>query len=159
MLALGDPLSHCHDAARALREILRVTGPGGVLIGDVENRYAALRDGRRAESWQHATRVLSDGIARWSGEGDFAPIRAFTPSEVRGVIEESGWRCESLYPSDLLASIVRRDMFETAVTERPMDELVALGERLREDASLLGCGTEIQFVARKPHAAERKART
>ena len=159
VLALGDPLSYCHDAERALGEILRVTRPGGVLIADVENRYAALRDGRRAESWQDASQVLTQGVARWQGEDDFAPIRAFTPSEIRGVVEGSGWRCESAYPADVLASIVERDMFEDAVSERPMDELVALEERLREDASLLGCGTEIQFVARNPEASERKAWT
>lgn len=102
---------------------------------------------------------MTQGVARWPGEGDFAPIRAFTPSEIRDVVEESGWRCESLYPADVLASIVERDMFEAAVSERPMDELVALEERLREDASLLGCGTEIQFVARKPDASGRKACT
>lgn len=150
VLALGDPLSYCGDAQRALREMLRVARPGGVLIADVENRYAALRDGRRARSWQDAARVLTEGVAHWPGQEEFSPIRAFTPEELRALVAGSGWRCDTMRPSDVLACVVERAMFEAAVVEQPLDELIALEERLREDVSLLGCGTEIQFVARKP---------
>src|ERR687897_836297 len=36
--AMGDPLSICTDAARAAREIYRITKPGGVVIATADNK-------------------------------------------------------------------------------------------------------------------------
>jgi ubiquinone/menaquinone biosynthesis C-methylase UbiE len=83
ILALGDPLSYCSNAAKALAEIRRVAAPEGVLIGDVENRYRGALSKRRATTWADAERILRDGVARWPDPANRAPIRQFAPAELR----------------------------------------------------------------------------
>ena len=149
-LALGGSLSYCGDAARALREIHRVTAEGGVVIGDVENRYRTGLFERRARSWEEARRILVEGEARWPDEANRAAIRAFTPSELGELLKETGWEVAWMYPSDAVASCVREEIFEEAVQSKEgFAEVLALEERLREDRSLLGAGADVQFVARK----------
>ncbi len=151
VLALGDPLSYCDDAERALREALRVTRPGGVLIGDVENRYRTALSERRARIWTDARRILTGGVARWPEPEHAAAIRTFTPSELREVLTTAGWVVRKMYPSGAVASSVSPAVFQAACeSDAGLTEVIALEERLREDASLLGAGLDLLFVARKP---------
>ena len=150
VLALGDPLSYCDDAAKALREVRRVTAPGGVLIGDVENRYRAALTQRRAATWADAKRILNEGIALWPEPENPAPIRQFSPSEIAALLKETGWQPEHLFPSDLLASLVAESILQEALRlPEHFAEALDIEERLRADPALLGSGSEIQFVAGK----------
>lgn len=150
VLALGDPLSYCSDAARALREACRVTRRHGVLIGDVENRYRCMPTGRRGSTWQDAKRVLIDGVARWPDSDNPYPIREFTPQELRDLLDQTGWSAPEMYPSHALASAIGDHAFEEIVaSENGLAEAVDMEERLARDSSLLGCGPDIQFVVRK----------
>jgi ubiquinone/menaquinone biosynthesis C-methylase UbiE len=151
VLALGDPLSYCDDAAKALREVRRVTAHGGVLIGEVENRYRAALSRRRAATWADAKRILGQGIANWPEPENPAAIREFSPSEIEALLKESGWQPEHLYPSDLLASLVAEPILQEALrSPEHFAQASALEECLRAEAALLGSGMEIQFVAVKP---------
>lgn len=159
VLALGDVLSYCGDSGRALREIRRVTADGGVLIGDVENRYRAALFPRRARSWEQARAILMEGEARWPDPENRAPIREFTPADLKELLKAAGWTLVAMYPSDAVASSVSSEIFEEALrSEAGLADVVALEERLREDPSLLGAGSDLQFVARKgPVSSERCA--
>src|SRR5271169_391873 len=42
VLAMGDPLSICSDAKRAVREMARIAAPGGVVIATADNKLAAI---------------------------------------------------------------------------------------------------------------------
>ncbi len=42
VLAMGDPLSICSDAKRAVREMARIAKPGGVVIATADNKLAAI---------------------------------------------------------------------------------------------------------------------
>lgn len=54
------------------------------------------------------------------------------------------------YPSDVLISLVdEQDIQETAARADGFQEILTVEHRLREDPVLLGCGLEIQFVAKK----------
>jgi SAM-dependent methyltransferase len=148
VLALGDPLSYCDDATKALREIRRVTTPGGFLIGEVEKRYRGALSPRRAATWPDARRILEEGIARWPEPENPAPIREFSPSEIEELLKQSGWQLERLYPADLLASLVAEPILQDALSApEHFAEALTLEERLRADPALLGSGSEIQFVA------------
>ena len=149
-LALGDPLSYCRDAERALREIRRITKPGGVLIADVENRYGGI-DERRAGNWHDVRQVLIEGIASWPGLDSQATIRLFAPSEAENLARSTGWEVLSIYPSDLLSALLDRCVTDRdRLKEVDLATLVAIEEHLREDQHLLGCGREIQFVLANP---------
>jgi len=150
VLALGDPLSYCSDAARALREAYRVTRRHGTLIGDVENRYRCMLTGRRGATWQDAKRVLIDGVAHWPDPDNPYAIREFTPRELRDLLDQTGWSATEMYPSHVLASAVGDHAFEEVVaSEGGLAAAADMEERLARDPSLLGCGPDIQFVVRK----------
>lgn len=144
VLALGDPLSYCEDAGKALQEIRRVLKPDGVLIGDVESAYGGI-DRRRAESWEDIRRILDEGTAFWPG-GE-TEVRMFTPSKLTALIQSSGLVLKAMYSADLISSLVEKELLDSI--EGDLDQWVELEKRLREDPCLLGCGREIQFVARK----------
>lgn len=150
VLALGDPLSYCNDARRALQEVRRVAATDGALIADVENRYRAALSKRRAATWADARRILSEGVARWPDPSNPAPMRQFTPSELRELLVETGWQVQAMYPSDLLASVVSEEMLQDGLsTSSGFQDAIAMETQLREDESLLGSGSELQFVALK----------
>jgi SAM-dependent methyltransferase len=157
VLALGDPLSYCSDAEEALRQIRRVAVEHGYLIGDVENRYRAALSARRASNWEDAKRILLEGVAHWPDPENPAPIREFTPAEINELLGKTGWSVISLHPSSVVASSVSDEILrEVCATEAGMKDVIALEQQLREDSALLGCGTEIQFVAQANLPASRK---
>lgn len=153
VLALGDPLSYCHDPQAALKGIRSITAAGGgVLIGDVESRYAGL-DARRAQGWEDVFRIFEGGPSYWPGTRSL--ISAFTPTEVSTFVESGGWELQSMYPSDVLSSLLDKELMDSllcdgGMTDEIADRWVKIEEHLRKDPHLLGCGREIQFVARNP---------
>lgn len=152
VLALGDPVSYCGDALEALTQIMRITAIDGVLIADVENRYSGAY-GRRAETWEDVELVLKQGAAFWPGSDRGSPVRMFTPDELRALVQAAGWEVASMYPSDLLAAILDREVKDKIlpngdVSEETVGRWVDLEEHMRHDIHLLGSGYEIQFVAR-----------
>ena len=149
VLALGDPLSYCGDARRALGEINRVTGRSSILIGDVENRYRGGLSSRRATSWTDARRILLDGVARWPDPAMPHDIQQFSPEELRELLLETGWKVEGLYPSDIVASTLSAEILQEADdSDAVFDDMVAVERELRDDPSLVALGNEIQFVCR-----------
>ncbi len=149
VLALGDPLSYCAAAGPALTEIRRVTAKGGILIGDVENRYESAKSPRRVSTWMEAKMALLEGKACWPEEKDDPCIRLFTPPEIRRLLEAAGWSVLEMYPSDLVAAFLTDAMFaEVCSQPSGMEEVVSMEEELRKDGSILGAGMEIQFVVR-----------
>jgi len=61
VLALGGPLSLCHDANLAIGEFHRVTRPGGYVVCDTANRYRAALDLVRENEASQLTSVLDTG--------------------------------------------------------------------------------------------------
>jgi len=150
VLALGDPLSYCDDAEKALLEMRRVAADRACLIGDVENRYRAALSERRARSWEDAKRILLEGVAHWPDPENPAPVREFTPAEIADLLQRTGWSVISLRPSGLLAATMSDKILrEACANDAGTKELIEVERQLREDPSLLGSGQEIQFIAQK----------
>lgn len=88
VLALGGPLSLCHDAGLAIREFLRVTRPGGYVVCDVANRYrTALELARATEGRQLASLLDTGQFVRRDGLVD----HRFDPQELAHLFTVSGW--------------------------------------------------------------------
>lgn len=151
VLAVGAPLSYTSDPQRAIAEVFRVTRSGGIFIGDGENRYLGALFRRRAADWADAERILLEGVGRWPDPDNPAPIRMFTPPQLRQTLETAGWHVLGLYASDMVESLVHADIVEQVATRPGMfHEVLALEKLLRVEPSLLASGRDIQFVARKP---------
>ncbi len=150
VLAVGAPLSYSDDPSAALAGIRRVTAPGGVLVGDGENRWRAATFLRRAADWPGARELLLTGQARWPDPDNPAPIHLFTPPDLRHRLAEAGWHVLRMTPSDVVASCLHPDTF-AALATRPdgLAEALELERRLRDEPALLSAGRDVQFVARR----------
>jgi ubiquinone/menaquinone biosynthesis C-methylase UbiE len=150
VLAVGAPLSYTSDPARAVAEVFRVSQPGGVFIGDAENRYLGALFRRRAADWADARRILLEGVGRWRDPGPATSIRMFTPPEVREMLEAAGWQVQGMYASDMVESLVHEEIVqELASQPQRFAEVLAVEKHLRSEPYLLASGRDIQFVARK----------
>ncbi len=150
VLALGNVLGLCGVTEHTLREIARVTPEQGILIGEVENRYRHLGHSLRAQSWADAKRLVYEGIGQRPYSGGVMPHREFTSHEIRDLLEETGWEVLEMYPSRVTDLFLPREFFKQALaTDGNLNEVIELEKHMRQDPALLGCGTEIQFVARK----------
>jgi hypothetical protein len=75
------------------------------------------------------------------------------PLRHRALAESTGWEVLSMYPSDLLISLVEKDLMDKLLLssgEQMIKEWVSLEEQIRGDQDLLGCGPDVQFVLGKP---------
>lgn len=150
VLAVGAPLSYCAKAHVALSEIRRVTIDSGFLVGDVENRFYGAHDSRRAKTWEDAKRILLEGIAYWPNADPPYPISEFSPSQLKELFERTNWHLDKLYPTNLAEALLPGHMLDAIVTNSDgMNEIVDLETRLREDASLIGNGFDLQFAVKK----------
>jgi SAM-dependent methyltransferase len=89
VLALGGPLSLCHDAGLAAAELRRVTRPGGYVICDAANRYRTALDLVRDGETDQLLQVLDTG--RFSRPDGLTDHR-FGPQELADLFERNGMR-------------------------------------------------------------------
>lgn len=150
VLAVGNPLGLCGVTEQALREVERVTRGQGILIGEVENRYRHLGHYLRTQSWTDTKRLAYEGIGRRPYAGGVMPHREFTSHEIRALLEEAGWEVLEMYPTRLVDLFLPQKYWQQAIDQTgDLSEVIELENHMRKDPDLLGCGTEIQFVARK----------
>jgi SAM-dependent methyltransferase len=150
VLAIGAPFSYCTNAHVALSEIHRVTIDSGFLVGDVENRFYGAHDARRARTWEDAKRILLDGIAYWPNAVPPYPITEFSTSQLKELLEQTNWHLEKLYPTNLKETLLPKHILHSVLSnENGIKEIIDLETKLREDASLLSCGFDLQFVVKK----------
>lgn len=100
--------------------------------------------------------MIRDGIAYWPGSHRQGVIHLFSPDETRSMLESAGWEVLALRPADLLVSLIDHHFVEQEMNRggEPLDDALMLKwieteESLRDEPTLLGCGSEVQFVARK----------
>ncbi len=150
VFAIANPLGLCGLTEQALREIARVTRGQGILIGEVENRYRHLGHSFRAQNWADTKRLAYEGIGRRSYSGGSMAFRQFTSHEIRDLLEQAGWEVLEMYPSRVTELFMpKRFMEKVLVSEEILNEVIEPEKHMRQDPALLGCGIEIQFVARK----------
>jgi ubiquinone/menaquinone biosynthesis C-methylase UbiE len=87
VLALGGPLTLCRDARLAVKELHRVTKPGGYVICDTANRYRTALDLTRENELSQLAKVLDTGqFSRPDGLTD----HRFGPQELSDLFEAYG---------------------------------------------------------------------
>ncbi len=74
--------------------------------------------------------------------------------EIRHLLEEAGWEILEMYPSRVADLFLPQKFFKQVLaTDGNLNEVIELEKHMRQDPALLGCGAEIQFVARKMAAS------
>jgi S-adenosylmethionine-dependent methyltransferase len=141
-------LCYQEEPARMLRELVRVTCPGGLIAVAVEGRYGALlRD---------TSCTLDEAEARLDGAPLVRPcdvfLRTFTAPELGALLEGAGLECLSLVgthylPEGPLAHVMDGVDLDDEATRR---RLLALERRCAADPALAPLARAWLAVARKP---------
>ncbi|MCX7804644.1 MAG: class I SAM-dependent methyltransferase [Planctomycetota bacterium] len=145
----GDPLGCAGDPDRAMKEIVRILKPGGVMVMSVDNRMAGIEHYIRDGDLDGLERFLRNGRTRWvtDREEERFEITAFTPREIRDMCAVRGLELLSLIGKTVLPLRRRPGLLKDPVAR---ERLTAIEERLHAREDALGLASHLEFAARKP---------
>ena len=83
IVAMGDVLSICSDAAKAIREMRRICKPGGVMIATADNKLAAVDYYLQRGNVSGLESFLRTGRTHWLTDDarEQFDLTMFTPAE------------------------------------------------------------------------------
>jgi len=152
-LAMGDPLSICSDPVSAVREMFRITRPGGLVIASADNKLAAIDHFVEKGNVDALHDFLKTGRTNWltGDERERFELTTFTPQSLRKLFEKSGFDV-----LDLIGKPVIPVRANKLLLSKPdaIDTLLKLEAELQRDPTTAGRAAHLQIVARK--AEEKK---
>ncbi len=148
ILALGDPLSICSDAVRALREMYRICKPGGVVIATADNKLAAIDHYLEKGDIDGLEQLLKTGKTYWltGDEREQFELTAFTPGELQRLFERCGFEIVKLAGKTILPIRTFKYLLKS---ERDFDRLLELEIDLAKDSTAAARASHLQVIARK----------
>jgi SAM-dependent methyltransferase len=148
VLAMGDPLSICSDAKRAVREIARITKPGGIVIATADNKLAAIDHFIERGSLDELEAFIQSGKTNWltADERERFELTTFTPQSLRRLFDGNGFETVQITGKTIVPVRNNRKLLESP---NAIERLLALEAELGKDpASAARCG-HLQIVARR----------
>lgn len=147
VLAVGDVLSYCRDAKRALVEFRRLARPGAMLLAEVESRFGGIHGWRRGRTLDEIYRTFTEGQASPPGWSN-VQIRLFEPSEFRLLLQMTGWRICSQWPGAVgWALLGSKVLQEFGRTNEGFERLLEMERYMRKVPELQAAGGDLQFLA------------
>ncbi len=122
VVSLGDVFSHIAPYEVALKEMARVTKPGGILCYDFDNKWYPQLLWDWAELRRAAATPGEGHVRTWHYQGHSVDLTTFTQKEMRGLLAKYGFHIERTYGFD----------FFTYLTPAPchFSEMRSLGPKL-----------------------------
>jgi SAM-dependent methyltransferase len=158
--AQGDPISHCENPARAIKEIAAVLRPGGVLVASVDHRAGGLSHYLERADVEGLEDFARTGLTHWltADSAEQFPVKMFWADEIRSMLERAGFEVTDLIGKTVL-DLRRHHKLLAAAEADPalMRRLLKLEARLHRDPSCLGLCGHLQVVARKRGGGETGA--
>lgn len=148
ILAMGDPLSICSDAGRAVREMFRICKPGAIVIATADNKLAAMDHYVEKSDIDGLQRLIKTGKMHWltDDERERFELTAFTPGELQRLFERNGFEVVKMMGKTVLPIREFRDVLKS---EREFDLLMELEMELEKDSTAAARAGHLQVVARK----------
>jgi ubiquinone/menaquinone biosynthesis C-methylase UbiE len=151
-LAMGDPLSICSDAHAAVREMHRISRPGGVVIATADNKLAALDHYVERGNLDALEAFARTGRTNWltADERERFELTTFTPLSLRKLFEQVGFEVLGLTGKSIVP--VRDNKL---LLDQPdaMERLLRIEAELSRDPAAAARAGHLQITARKPHVA------
>lgn len=146
--AQGDPLSHCENPPRAIKEIRRILKPGGVMVASVDNRAAGVWFFLERGDLEGLEHFIRSGMTHWltADKAEQFPVKMFWPEELRGLLERAGFEVVDIIGKTVL-DLRRHGKLLADPTH--LRRLLKLENRLHREPSAMGLAGHLQVVARK----------
>lgn len=149
VVAMGDPLSICSDAAAAVREMRRILKPGGVAIATVDNKLGSIDHFIERGNLDAMEQFLQTGRTNWLTQDDAErfELKTFTCLSLRQLFERNGFEVLSITGKTIIPARQNRKLFEYP---HAIDRLLRLEEDLARDPASAGRAGHLQIAARRP---------
>ncbi|MHC4861706.1 MAG: hypothetical protein ACYTDY_16630, partial [Planctomycetota bacterium] len=138
--------SHMDDHADAVRELVRVTRPGGHVVVSVDSRAVAIRTARRVRDSDLLRRILEAGSGQVFHHHPYPfEVQFFTPEGIRDLLEACGVEILSLIGKPVLTRFLAPSevLSEPEVAERVEQEM-----RFVREPGLLASTDQIEVIGR-----------
>jgi ubiquinone/menaquinone biosynthesis C-methylase UbiE len=148
IVAMGDPLSICSDAARAAREMHRITKPGGVVIATADNKLAALDHFIQRGNLDALEEFIHTGKTNWltADEREQFELTTFTPASLKKLFEKSGFEIIAVEGKTIIPV---RDNKRLLESDRAVERLLKLEAELSKDPTAAARAGHLQIIARR----------
>ena len=147
VLALGGPLSLCHNASLAISEFHRVTKPGGYVVCDTANRYRTALDLVRENKASQLASVLDTGrFLRRDGLVD----HRFDPQELDDLFAANGWEVVHVAGiCPLFEYLPTAEQVRFLDDENLFEAMRDVGKRYAENPCMVAQSGRLLIVARR----------
>lgn len=154
VLAEGDAVSYCGDAEQAVAELTRVLKPSMHIVLGVDSVYPLMRRRLLGDlDFDAAIQFLSERRFELRGAG--FESRAFTPEELRQLLEESGLEVLKIIGKPVSLGIPNEKVNQILSDSDSAEKLLRLQMTLCDVPSISGFGGHLQAVARKKQLPPR----
>ena len=149
VLAMGDPLSICSDAARAAREMHRILKPGGTVIATADNKLAALDHFVERGNLDELEEFVKSSRTHWltADEREQFELTTFTPASLRKLFEQAGFEVIEIIGKTIVPVRQNKMLFSKPDA---IERLLRLEQQLSRDPASAARAGHLQAVARKP---------
>ena len=155
VVCYGGPLSYVFDQrATALREMLRVLKPDGLLFLGVMSLWGSIHEslpGVLKLDWTLNQRIIASGnLSPDTPEAGAHYMHMYRAAELRSVLEEAGIAIEALSASDCLSATWADLLLSVRSDPQAWQELLQMEVKACREPGCLDMGTHLIAVGRKP---------
>jgi SAM-dependent methyltransferase len=147
-VGMGDVVSICSDAERALAQVHRLLQPGGVFVFTVDNRLAGLDHFADSGNLEALRAFVKTGQTHWltRQESEQFEVHMFLPSQIETLAKARGFEVLSRIPKTVLP--VRKNP-QMLAEPGALERLVELEQLLAREPSSLGRASHLQLAVRR----------
>ncbi|SDX60035.1 bifunctional 2-polyprenyl-6-hydroxyphenol methylase/3-demethylubiquinol 3-O-methyltransferase UbiG [Paenibacillus sp. CF384] len=151
-------LQHAPDRAKAVRELHRVTKPGGVVFVAFRSRVNQVMNALLApEHWKPLHRLdaieafRENGIFDHAEEGRYTGAYFYELEAIRPFMESNGFQTVELIGSTNMGAILGADQWRywSEQGEETYQQLIQLLIRMAKDSTVLGMSSHLLYIGRR----------
>lgn len=148
ILAMGDPLSICSDAQRAVREMHRITKAGAMVIATADNKLAALDHYVEQGNLDALEQFVRSSKTQWltGDQREQFELTTFTPATLRKLFEQGGFEVIDIRGKTIIPVRQNRKLLEYP---NAIERLLKMESELSRDPAAAARAGHLQIAARR----------
>jgi ubiquinone/menaquinone biosynthesis C-methylase UbiE len=148
LLAMGDPLSICSDAASAVREFARISKSGAIVIATADNRLAAIDYFVERGNLEALEQFVQSGRTHWltQDERERFDLMTFTPASLARLFERNGFEVIEVRGKTIIPARQNKKLLEAPDA---VERLLRIEAELSKDPASAGRAPHLQIVAKR----------